>query len=67
MSGPILVVPPDAPVKTCGYRYYQTGENNCQEDLQKMLAEHTASNATGLAPYCTTAAPTANAATVAAP
>jgi hypothetical protein len=53
MSGPILVEPPDASVKTYRYRYYQTGQNTCQEDLQKMLSERAASNATGPAPYCT--------------
>ncbi len=67
MSGPILVMPPDASVKTYRYRYYQTRENHCQEDLQKMLAERAASNATFPAPYCTTPAPAASAATVAAP
>jgi hypothetical protein len=59
LSGPILVEPPDASVKTYRYRYYQTGENNCQSDLQKMLAARAASNATGIAPYCTTDASSA--------
>lgn len=53
ISGPILVEPPDGSVKIYRYRYYQTGQNNCQEDLQKMLAARAASNSTGLAPYCT--------------
>jgi len=53
ISGPILVEPPDSSSKTYRYRYYQTGQNNCQEDLQKMLAARAASNATGIAPYCT--------------
>ena len=52
MSGPILVEPPNGSVKMYRYRYYQTGQNNCQQDLQKMLAERAASNATGAAPYC---------------
>lgn len=52
ISGPILVEPPDGSVKIYRYRYYQTGQNNCQEDLQKMLAARAASNSTGLAPYC---------------
>jgi hypothetical protein len=55
ISGPVLVEPPDASVKTYRYRYYQTGQNNCQEDIQKMLAVRAASNATGPAPYCTDA------------
>ena len=53
LGGPILVEPPVPPLKAYRYRYYQIGQNNCQEDLQRMLAERAASNATGLAPYCT--------------
>lgn len=53
MGGPILVEPPVPPLKAYRYRYYQIGQNNCQSDLQKMLAERAASGATGLAPYCT--------------
>jgi len=53
ISGPILVEPPDSSTKTYRYRYYQTGQNNCQSDLQKMLAARAASGATGVAPYCT--------------
>jgi len=53
MSGPVLVEPPDQSVKVYRYRYYQTGQNRCQEDLNKLLAERAASNATGDAPYCT--------------
>lgn len=53
ISGPILVEPPDSTSKTYRYRYYQTGQNNCQSDLQKMLAARAASGATGIAPYCT--------------
>jgi len=52
MGGPILVEPPNGSVKMYRYRYYQTGQNNCQQDLQKMLAERAASSATGAAPYC---------------
>jgi hypothetical protein len=53
VSGPVLVEPPVPPVKVTRYRYYQTGQNNCQEDLKKMLAGRAASDATGPAPYCT--------------
>jgi hypothetical protein len=67
ISGPILVEPPDESVKTYRYRYYQTGENNCQSDLQKMLAARAASNATGIAPYCTTDASAAAAPSASSP
>jgi hypothetical protein len=53
LGGPILVEPPDASVKTYRYRYYQSDQNTCRQDLQKMLADRAASNATGPAPYCT--------------
>lgn len=53
VSGPMLVLPPDQSSKLTRYRYYQTGQNKCQEDLAKVLAERAASNATGDAPYCT--------------
>jgi hypothetical protein len=53
LGGPILVEPPDATVKTYRYRYYQAEQNNCQEDLQKMLSARAASGASGPAPYCT--------------
>ena len=58
ISGPVLVEPPDQSSKTYRYRYYQTGHNQCQEDLNKLLAQKEATNATGQAPYCTEA-PTA--------
>ncbi len=53
IGGPILVEPPDASFKNYRYRYYQTEQNNCQEDLRKMLAERAANNVTGPLPYCT--------------
>jgi hypothetical protein len=53
IGGPVLVWPPIPPVTAYRYRYYQTGHNNCQNDLQKMLADRVASNANGPAPYCT--------------
>ena len=53
VSGPILVEPPSSSVKVYRYKYYQTGNNNCQEDLKRMLADRAASNETGLDPYCT--------------
>src|ERR1017187_3635299 len=39
VSEPVLVEPPDQSVKVYRYRYYQTGQNRCQEDLDKLLAE----------------------------
>src|ERR1700733_12865643 len=37
MSGPVLVMPTTAgPYR---YRFYQTGQNHCVEDLEKLLAE----------------------------
>ena len=52
VSGPVLVLPPDQTSKYTRYRYYQTGNNNCQRDLTKLLAER-AADATGDPPYCT--------------
>jgi hypothetical protein len=52
MGGPVLVWPPVPPVTAFRYRYYQAGHNNCQNDLEKMLADR-AANASGPAPYCT--------------
>jgi hypothetical protein len=53
VSGSVLVEPPSSSVKVYRYKYYQTGNNNCQEDLKRMLAERAASNETGTEPYCT--------------
>jgi hypothetical protein len=65
VSGPVLVVPPDQTSALPRYRYYQTGQNTCQQDLAKVMADRAASNSTGPAPYCTgapsTEAPSANA------
>jgi hypothetical protein len=52
MSGPVLVMPPDQSSKATRYRFYQTGQNNCQQDLAKALADRP-SSATGDPPYCT--------------
>ena len=53
VSGPVLVLPPTATVKSWQYRYYQTGQNHCQDDLQKLLAARTRNGESGDAPYCT--------------
>ena len=52
LSGSVLVEPPSSSVKVYRYKYYQTGNNNCQEDLKRMLADR-ASDETGPEPYCT--------------
>jgi hypothetical protein len=53
VSGPVLVVPPDQSNQLTRYRYYETGQNNCQQDLAKLQAEKGVSNSGGQAPYCT--------------
>ena len=54
VSGPVLVLPPSATVKSWQYRYYQTGQNHCQDDLQKKLLPARPRNGeSGDAPYCT--------------
>ena len=53
VGGPILVLPPDQTSKLTRYRYYQTANNSCQQDLAKLLADRAASNETGDPPYCT--------------
>lgn len=63
IGGPILIEPPVPPLKAYRYRYYQIGQNHCQEDLQKMLADRAASNATGPAPSCTEAPSTTSSST----
>lgn len=52
MSGPVLVMPTTAgPYR---YRFYQTGQNHCVEDVEKLLAERANNTyANGPAPYCT--------------
>ena len=51
ISGPVLVMPTSS--GQYRYRFYQTGQNHCVEDLQKMMAERATSYAVGPAPYCT--------------
>jgi len=54
MGGPVLVLPPDQTTRNTRYRFYQSDNNTCEKDLAKLLADRAASNATGVAPYCTT-------------
>jgi hypothetical protein len=53
MSGLVLVEPPDNSSHAWRYRYYETGQNNCQADLQKMLEERAQLGIGGTEPYCT--------------
>jgi hypothetical protein len=41
-----------ATVKSWQYRYYQAGQNHCQDDLQKLLAARARNGESGDAPYC---------------
>lgn len=58
VSGPVLVVPPTQPDQPPQYRYYETGQNNCQQDLAKLQAERGANASGGPSPYCTETPPT---------
>jgi hypothetical protein len=51
MSGPVLVQPV-SPTQN-RYRFYPTGQNHCEEDLQKLLAQRGLLNSPQMAPYCT--------------
>jgi hypothetical protein len=53
VGGPVLVEPPNPPSSFYRYRFYSAAHNNCESDLQKMLAKRAQSGATGPAPYCT--------------
>jgi hypothetical protein len=52
VSGPVLVLPPDQSNQLTRYRYYQTGQNTCQQDLANLRAEN-GGNSSGPPPYCT--------------
>ena len=51
MSGPVLVMPTANGMYR--YRYYETGQNHCQEDVQKILASRAAYPTNDPAPFCT--------------
>lgn len=55
VGGPVLVWPPSATVKTWRYRYYLAGQNHCQDDLNKILADRAQNGETGDTPYCSSA------------
>jgi hypothetical protein len=51
MSGPVLVMPTAAgPYR---YRFYQAGNNQCAQDLQKIMAQRASTPSNDPAPYCT--------------
>ena len=50
MSGPVLVIPSAS--GTYHYRFYQSGQNHCTEDLQKLMASRAAYPSNDPAPYC---------------
>ncbi len=64
LGGAVLVMP-TANSRVFRYKYYQNGQNHCQDDLKKMLADRAQQGATDPEPYCTdnptAPAPTGNA------
>jgi hypothetical protein len=52
-GGPVLVEPPAPGSRAYRYRFYSAGNNKCESDLKKLLAERRSSGATGPEPYCT--------------
>jgi hypothetical protein len=52
MSGAVLVMP-TVNSGMMRYKYYQTGQNHCEDDLKKLLADRAKRNSTDPAPYCT--------------
>jgi hypothetical protein len=51
MSGPVLVMPSASGAYR--YRFYQTGQNHCAEDVQKLMASRAAYPTNDPVPYCT--------------
>ncbi len=52
-GGPVLVIPAAPPSRAYQYRYYEAGQNHCQDDLEKLLDLRAREQAIGPAPYCT--------------
>lgn len=52
-GGPVLVIPPVAPSRATQYRYYQAGQNHCQDDLAKLLEARGQQAGAEGSPYCT--------------
>ncbi len=51
ISGPVLVMPSASGSNR--YRFYQTGQNHCAEDVQKLMASRAAYPTNDPAPFCT--------------
>jgi hypothetical protein len=51
VGGPVLVVP-TVDGTHWQYRFYNKGDNHCEEDLKKELAERASLGAGGPSPYC---------------
>ncbi len=61
LSKTVMVEPAIPPARATRYRFYAKGQNHCQDDLKKLLADRAQRNETGPQPYCTdnpTAPPT---------
>ena len=52
ISGPVLVMPTAAGPSR--YRFYETGNNQCEQDLQRLMAQRAATPSSDPVPYCTT-------------
>jgi hypothetical protein len=52
-GGEVLVLPPTPPSRATRYRFYETGHNQCEHDLEEILADRARRNITGPPPYCT--------------
>ncbi|MGH7781324.1 MAG: hypothetical protein ACREQR_16030 [Candidatus Binataceae bacterium] len=53
LSKTVLVEPAAPPSRATGYRFYAKGQEHCQDDLRKLLADRAQRNETGPRPYCT--------------
>ncbi len=53
MGGPVLVEPAGPDSRAYRYRFYPASNNQCENDLKKLLAERKQDGATGPEPYCT--------------
>ncbi|HLI80513.1 MAG TPA: hypothetical protein VKV03_11055 [Candidatus Binataceae bacterium] len=51
ISGPVLVMPSAS--GSYRYRFYQTGQNHCADDVQKLMAQRASMPTSDPAPYCT--------------
>jgi hypothetical protein len=51
MSGPVMVMPSAS--GSYRYRFYQSGQNHCAEDVQKLIAARASNPTSDPEPYCT--------------